>query len=191
MIPQTKVWNSQWSRSRSFSGIFLLFVWSNGYWQFDLWFFCLSKSSLNLWNFSVHILLKPGLENIDHYLTCMWNECNCAVVWTFFSIAFCCDRLVVIFIVIFQSRGHCRFPNLLACSQCSVLRCCFFHLLILFFGSSIWSHEWNISLIFSHTPYCMFQSITPYIYVYPTNISDWTCLNQTYHLFLLLFSYMW
>ena len=28
-----------------------------------------SKSSLNIWNFSVHILLKPGLENFEHYFT--------------------------------------------------------------------------------------------------------------------------
>ena len=26
-----------------------------------------SKSSLNIWNFSVHVLLKPGLENFQHY----------------------------------------------------------------------------------------------------------------------------
>ena len=26
-----------------------------------------SKSSLNIWKFSVHILLKPGLENFEHY----------------------------------------------------------------------------------------------------------------------------
>ena len=26
-----------------------------------------SKSSLNIWNFIVHILLKPGLENFEHY----------------------------------------------------------------------------------------------------------------------------
>ena len=26
-----------------------------------------SKSSLNIWNFSVHVLLKPGLENFEHY----------------------------------------------------------------------------------------------------------------------------
>ena len=26
-----------------------------------------SKSSLNIWKFSVHIPLKPGLENIEHY----------------------------------------------------------------------------------------------------------------------------
>src|SRR5574341_1138508 len=28
-----------------------------------------SKSSLNIWNFTVHILLKPGLENFKHYFT--------------------------------------------------------------------------------------------------------------------------
>ena len=27
-----------------------------------------SKSSLNIWNFTVHVLLKPGLENFEHYL---------------------------------------------------------------------------------------------------------------------------
>ena len=28
-----------------------------------------SKSSFNIWKFSVHILLKPGLENFEHYFT--------------------------------------------------------------------------------------------------------------------------
>ena len=28
-----------------------------------------SKSSLNIWKFMVHILLKPGLENFVHYFT--------------------------------------------------------------------------------------------------------------------------
>ena len=26
-----------------------------------------SKSSLNIWKFTVHLLLKPGLENFEHY----------------------------------------------------------------------------------------------------------------------------
>ena len=29
--------------------------------------FVFSKFSLNIWNFTVHILLKPGLENFEHY----------------------------------------------------------------------------------------------------------------------------
>ena len=47
-----------------------------------------SKSSLNIWKFTVHILLKPGLENFEHYFTSVRDECNCAVVWAFFGIAF-------------------------------------------------------------------------------------------------------
>ena len=49
------------------------------------------KPSLNIWKFTVHILLKPGLENFEHYFTSMWNECKCSVVWTFFGIAFLWD----------------------------------------------------------------------------------------------------
>ena len=47
-----------------------------------------SKSNLNIWKFTVHILLKPGLENFEHYFTSMWDEYNCAVVWISFGIAF-------------------------------------------------------------------------------------------------------
>ena len=47
-----------------------------------------SKTNLNIWKLVVHILLKPGLENFEHYFTSVWNECNCAVVWAFFGIAF-------------------------------------------------------------------------------------------------------
>ena len=47
-----------------------------------------SKTSLNIWKFTVHVLLKPGLENFEHHFTSMWDERNCAVVWAFFCIAF-------------------------------------------------------------------------------------------------------
>ena len=38
-----------------------------------------SKSSLNIWKFMVHVLLKPGLENVEHYslLACELS----ATVW--------------------------------------------------------------------------------------------------------------
>ena len=29
------------------------------------------KTNLNIWKFAVHLLLKPGLENFDHYFTSM------------------------------------------------------------------------------------------------------------------------
>ena len=47
-----------------------------------------SQSSLNIWKFMVQELLKPGLENFEHYFASVWDECNCAVVWAFFGIAF-------------------------------------------------------------------------------------------------------
>ena len=37
-----------------------------------------SKSSLNIWKFTAHVLLKPGLENFEHYFT----TCEMgAIVW--------------------------------------------------------------------------------------------------------------
>ena len=50
-----------------------------------------SESNLNIWKFTVHVPLKPGLENFEHYFVGMWDECNCAVVWAFFGIAFLWD----------------------------------------------------------------------------------------------------
>ena len=35
-----------------------------------------SKFSLNIWKFLVHILLKPSLENFEHYFASVWNKCN-------------------------------------------------------------------------------------------------------------------
>ena len=71
-----------------------------------------SKTSLNIRQFTLHILLKPGLENFEHYFTSMWDECNCAVVWALFGIAFLWDwnenwHLPVLWPLL-------SFPNLLA-----------------------------------------------------------------------------
>ena len=36
-----------------------------------------SKSSLNIWKFMVHILLKTDLDNFEHYFTSMCSCCCC------------------------------------------------------------------------------------------------------------------
>jgi len=72
-----------------FSGTLLLFWWSNGYRQFDLWFLCLFYTSLNIWK--LKILLKLGLENFENYFASMRDECNCVVVWALSGIPFLCD----------------------------------------------------------------------------------------------------
>ena len=57
---------------------------------FSFFFFSspFSKASLKIRKFTVHVLLKPGLENFEHYLTSVRDECNCVVVWAFVAIAF-------------------------------------------------------------------------------------------------------
>ena len=59
-----------------------------------------SKTSLNIWKFMVHVLLKPGLENFEHYFTScvryvqlcsslsiLWDCLSLGLEWklTFFS----------------------------------------------------------------------------------------------------------
>ena len=63
-----------------------------------------SKTSLNIWKFTVHVLLKPGLENFKHYFASVWDECNCVVVWAFFGIVFLGIGMKT---DLFQSCGHC------------------------------------------------------------------------------------
>ena len=86
-----RLWHSQWSRNRCFSGILLLFIWYNACGNLISGSPDFSKANLNIWKFPVHTLLKPSLENFEHHFASMRNECNCAVVWTFFGIAFLWD----------------------------------------------------------------------------------------------------
>ena len=39
-----------------------------------------SKASLNIWKFAVHVLLKPVLENFEHFFASVSDERNCVVV---------------------------------------------------------------------------------------------------------------
>ena len=74
------------------------------------------KSSLNIWKFMVHVLLKPGLENFEHYVISVWDECNCAVVWAFFGIPFLWDWMKT---DLFQSCDHCWVFQICCHIECS------------------------------------------------------------------------
>ena len=50
------------------------------------------------------ILLKPGLENFEHYFASMWDECNYVVVSTFLALPFFGIAMKT---DIFQYYGHC------------------------------------------------------------------------------------
>ena len=71
------------------------------------------KSRLNIWKFSVHILLKPSLENFEHYFASIWDEYNCVVIWTFFGTGMKTDH--------YQSCGHCWVLQICWHIECSSL----------------------------------------------------------------------
>ena len=81
------------------------------------------KSSLYVWKFLVHVLLKPSLKDFEHNLTRLWNECNCAVVWTFLGIVFWRDWnenwpfLVLWPLVSFPDCWHFECSSLLSSSS--------------------------------------------------------------------------
>ena len=75
-----------------------------------------SNSSVYIWNFSVHILLKPSLKGFEHYFVSMWNECNRMVVWTFFALPFFEIGMKT---DLFQSCGHCWIFHICWPIECS------------------------------------------------------------------------
>ena len=70
-----------------------------------------SNTSLNIWKFTVHVLLKPGLENFEHYFDSMWDECSFVVFWTFFHCLSLGLELKLTFPVLWPLLS---FPNVLA-----------------------------------------------------------------------------
>ena len=63
----------------------LLFPQSNRCWQFYLWFSAFTKTSLNIWKFTVHVLIKPGLEILSITLLSCESEIevaqSCLTLW--------------------------------------------------------------------------------------------------------------
>ena len=56
-------------------------------WMLSIWSLVLLPFLKPAWTSGsswVHVLLKPGLENFEHCFASLWDECNCAVVWSFF-----------------------------------------------------------------------------------------------------------
>ena len=82
--------SSQWSRSRCFSAIPLLFYDPVDVGSLISGSSAFSKSSLT----HLEVLgsrLQPGMENSERYFTSMRDECNCVVLWAFFHITFLWD----------------------------------------------------------------------------------------------------
>ena len=108
-----------------------------------------SKSSLNIWKFSIHVLLKPGLDNIEHYFVSVWHECNCAVVWAFFGIAFLWDWNEN---WPFHSCGHCWVFQICWCIECSTFTASSFRI-------------WNSSAGIPSPPLALFVGMLPKVHL--------------------------
>ena len=116
----------------------MLAIWSLGSSAF-------SKSSLHIWIFSIQVLLKSSLENFEYYLASMWDECKCAVVWTFFGIAFLRDWNET---DLFQSCDHCWVFQICWHIECSTLTASSFRI-------------WNASAGFPSLPLALFVVMLP------------------------------
>ena len=107
--------------------------------------FAFSKSSLNMCKFSVHVLLKISLENFEHFFASMWHDCNCAVVWTVFGIAFLWTGMKT---DLFQRCGHCCTFQICWHIECSDLTASSFRI-------------WNSSTGILTPPLALFAVILP------------------------------
>ena len=84
-----------------------------------------SKTSLNIWKFSAHVSLKPGLENFEHYFTSTWDECNCEVVWASLGLPFLGIGMKT---DLFQPCGHCWVFQIRWRIECSTFTASFFRI---------------------------------------------------------------
>ena len=91
-----------------------------------------SKLSLYFWN----------LKDFDHYLTSKWNECNCAVVWTFFGIVLLGTGMKT---DLFKSCGHCWVFHICWHIECSTLTASSFRIWTRSAGN--WSPPLALSLV--------------------------------------------
>ena len=64
-----RLWHSQESRNRCFLELSCFFHDPADVGHLISGSFAFSKTSLNIWNFTLHVLLKLGLENFKHYFT--------------------------------------------------------------------------------------------------------------------------
>ena len=92
-----------------------------------------------------HILLKPGLKDFEYDLASVWDECNCAVVWTFFVIAFLGTGMKT---DLFKSYGYCWVSQICWHTECSTLTASSFRI-------------WNSSAGIPSSPLALFIVMLP------------------------------
>ena len=80
------------------------------------------KSGWTSGSSTVYVLLKPGLENFEHYFTSMWDECNCVVFEHSLALPFFGTEMKT---ALFQSCGHCWVFQIYWHTECSTFTASF------------------------------------------------------------------
>ena len=112
-----------------------------------IWFLVLYlfKTSLYIWNLSVHRLQEPSLKDFEHNIASIWNEGNCMVVWVFFGIVLLWDWNET---HLFQSCGHCWVFQIWLHIECTTVTASSFRVL-------------NISAGIPSCPLALFRVVLP------------------------------
>ena len=108
-----------------------------------------SKSSLNIWKFMVHVLLKPGFKKFENYFASVWDECNCVVVWTFLALPIFCIGMKT---DLFQSCDHCWLFQICWHIECSTFTASSFRI-------------WNSSTGIRSLPLVLFIVMLPKVHL--------------------------
>ena len=72
-----------------------------------------SKPSLDIWKFLVHIVLKPRMQDFQHDLTGMGDECSCLMVSTFFGTTLLGIGMKITFSSPVVTAGSSRFADIM------------------------------------------------------------------------------
>ena len=103
-----------------------------------------SKTSLNIWKFMVHVLLKTGLKNFEHYFASLrWVQ-----LCSSFNIFYLCLFLRLEWKHLFQSCGHCWVFHICWHIECNTLTATFLRI-------------WNSSTGISSPPLALFSVMFP------------------------------
>ena len=91
------LWSTQWKDLAWSVKQMKMFFWdslafSMIQWMLAIWSL-VPQTSLYIWMFSVHVLLKLSLKDFEHYLASKWDEHSCMLGSTFFEIVFLLDWL--------------------------------------------------------------------------------------------------
>ena len=112
--------------------------------------FSVIQRILTIWSLVPLPFLSPSCTSdssqfMSDYLANMWNECSCAVVWTFFGIAFFGIGMKT---NLFQSCSHCCVFQIFCHIECSTLTASSFRILFKSISVDVYKYSLGDLILF-------------------------------------------